>query len=304
MLIRNQVINSLVNKSGFAKILGTTTLLLTLTGMGSNANAATFNWNNVGWSTSTASGTTFNNVDSSGIDITVEYSDNMWDGTPGIYSAHPLGDTYEGTLRFTNDTSRPLENTWVKLTFSEAVYIDETWVGSLSTLSNNRKEWVSLSAYSGTSVDSGSLVAASKYDTYENFFGNRFGSATSGVYNANADTPSLIGLDPNIGDKVYTTQGIGSQGNNRPTDKFGRVFFEYADNAVQTLYIEHFVTNLDSNPSPEDSRSTGLASVAIGQNIVFQQAATVPEPSSILGLVAVSGSIAGSWLVRKVTRNK
>ncbi len=302
MLVRNKVLNSLVNKSSFAKILGTTTLLLTLTGISSNANAATFNWQSEGWNTSTASGTTFNNVDNSGIDITVEYSTNMWDGTPGIYGIddpHALGSTYQDSLRFTNDTSSLTENTWVKLQFSEAVYIDETWIGSLSTLSNNRKEWLNFSAYSGTSLDGGSLVAASKYDTYENFFGNTSGSTTSGAYNANADTPSLIGLDTNVADKIYTTQGIGSQGNNTATDKFGRVFFEYADNAVQTLYIEHFTTNLDSNPSPDDSRSRGRTSVAIGQNIAFRKAATVPEPSSILGLVAVGGSIAGSFLARK-----
>ncbi len=311
-------ITHLFDKSALNKIISTTTLLLVVTSIGGNANAATLNWDELGWNAnynrandtydSTDSGTTFMNIDGSGVDVTVEYSDNMWNGEPNLYENHPLGSTYNGTLRFTNDTSTK-ENTWLKLTFSEAVYIDEISLGSLSTIGDNRREWLSLAAYSGTEVDENALVKASNYNTFENFFGGQ--TSSTNTYENNADDPSLVSLDTDFGtdmdDAIYTTYGVGSQGNNKDDDYFGRVFFEYKDQAVQTLYIQNFATNIGSEggtPDVNDSRSSGKTSVAIGQNIVFTKATAandsqkVPEPSLVLGFIAVAG-ISKAWKYRQ-----
>ncbi|MDJ0796507.1 MAG: PEP-CTERM sorting domain-containing protein [Calothrix sp. MO_167.B12] len=301
MSLLNTITKLLFDKSALTKILSTTTLLLAITSIGSNANAATLNWNDLGWSSvknggkydSTDSGTVFRNVDGSGIDVTVEYSNNMWNGEPNLYERHPLNDTYKGTLRFTNDKSEK-ENTWLKLTFSEVVNIDEMWIGSLSTIRSNRREWLSFAAYSGTEINENNLVKASNYNTFENFFGGQTGSSTA-VYEDNADTPSLVSLDTDFGtandDAVYTTYGIGNQVNNL----FGRVFFEYNNQAVQTLYIQNFATDPrreGDTPEADDSRSSGKTSVAIGQSIVFRkadQSQKVPEPSLVFGLLLVAG---------------
>jgi hypothetical protein len=313
MSLVKTIVSSITYKSALNKILSTTTGLLVFVGVGSNADAATLNWKNLGWSEtylnnkydSTDSGSIFTNVDGSGVDVRVEYSDNMWNGDPNLYKNHPLGSAYDDSLRFTNNTSGSADKTWVKLTFSEAVYIDEAWVGSLSTLANNRREWMNFSAYSDASLNSDKLVSASKYDTYANFFGNQTGTSTSGDYVQNADDPNLVGLDGDTGDKIYTTYGVGSQGNNTSNDKFGRVFFEYGDNAVKTLYIEHFVTQLDNSPKADDPLATGLTSVSIGNNIAFRRATKppvpnptqVPESSTILGLLVV-GAVGSCSLFR------
>lgn len=306
MSLVNKITN-LFDKSALFKIMSATTLSMAIASIGGNANAATLNWNQVGWTDnqinnlydSTDSGTIFTNVDGSGVDVKVEYSDNMWNGDPNIYENHPLDDTYNGSLRLTNNTAQQ-ESTWLKLTFSEAVYIDEMWLGSLSTIGNNRREWMSFTAYSGTEIDDNEVVKASNYNTFENFFNGQTGSNTT-TYEDNADDPSLVSLDNDFGtandDGVNTTYGVGSQGNNSDDDSFGRVFFEYTDQAVQTLYIQHFVTdprNEGDTPDANDQRSSKKTSVTIGQNIVFTKAKTeepekVPEPSLVLGLIAGAG---------------
>ncbi|MGB5913873.1 MAG: hypothetical protein WBG63_03350, partial [Phormidesmis sp.] len=194
-----------------------------------SAQAATLNWYDLWDTDSTESSRTFRNVDGSGIDINVEYSTNMYwskqnEGRLNLYDngasqknalndSHPL-DQYDGILRLTNDRNKNPESVFLKLTFSEAVNLDEFWVGSLSTIGNAR-EWVSVSAYGTDEVSLGDLdsyadqrVAATKYDTYENFFGNQ-----AGDYTAKADKASLVRLDTDTSDKVYTTAGVGNQSN-------------------------------------------------------------------------------------------
>ena len=281
-------------------VASTLVTALTLSGaaVSGQAQAATLNWYDLWDTSSTASSRTFGDVGGSGINVNVEYSTNMYwstqnngrvniydNGTPQknvLNDTHPL-DQYDGILRMTNDRSDDPESVFVKLTFSEAVHLDEFWVGSLSTIGDAR-EWMSVSAYASDEVDFNNLesyadqrVAASKYDTYENFFGN-----TNGDYHVKADSDSLVMLDADVTDKVYTTGGVGSQGDG----DYGRVFFEYSDKAVQSLVIEHFTTKKD-NSAKSSSRYT---SVAVSPNSFFTRATTpteVPEPMSIFGLLAV-----------------
>ena len=301
---------ALANRDLGSQFLGASILATALTLGGaaasSQAQAASLNWYDLWDTSSTESSRTFGDVDGSGIDINVEYSTNMFwstqnegrvnlydNGTPqknALNDTHPL-DQYDGILRMTNDRTDNPESTFVKLTFSEAVYLDEFWVGSLSTIGDAR-EWMSVSAYESDDVDFNNLdsyadqrVAASKYDTYENFFGN-----TDGDYTAKADDAELVALDDDTTDNVYTTAGLGRQGGGN----YGRVFFEYSDEAVQSLVIEHFTTQKD-NSAESSSRYT---SVAVSPSIFFTKADTpteIPEPTSILGMLAFGGlSVAGS----------
>jgi len=288
---------ALANRDLGSQFLGASILATALTLVGAaasgQAQAASLNWYDLWDTSSTESSRTFGDVDGSGIDINVEYSTNMFwstqnegrvnlydNGTPqknALNDTHPL-DQYDGILRMTNDRTDNPESTFVKLTFSEAVYLDEFWVGSLSTLGDAR-EWMSVSAYESDDVDFNNLdsyadqrVAASKYDTYENFFGN-----TDGDYTAKADDAELVALDDDTTDNVYTTAGLGRQGGGN----YGRVFFEYSDEAVQSPVIEHFTTQKD-NSAESSSRYT---SVAVSPSIFFTKADTpteIPEPTSIL----------------------
>ncbi|MGC1527642.1 MAG: hypothetical protein WA783_16480 [Phormidesmis sp.] len=265
-----------------------------------SAQAATLNWYDLWDTDSTESSRTFRNVDGSGIDINVEYSTNMYwskqnEGRLNLYDngasqknalndSHPL-DQYDGILRLTNDRNKNPESVFLKLTFSEAVNLDEFWVGSLSTIGNAR-EWVSVSAYGTDEVSLGDLdsyadqrVAATKYDTYDNFFGNK-----AGDYTAKADKASLVSLDADTSDKVYTTAGVGNQSN----QDYGRVFFEYSDEAVRSLVIEHFTTAKNNG----NKASTKYTSVAVSPNIFFTKtddSTAVPEPTALLGLLAFGG---------------
>lgn len=274
--------------STFAKLLGATLPVAAIAATGGNALAASFNWVDVGWDPSiTASGTTFFDVDGSGVDVTVSYSDNMWDGIPDLYDAsHPAGmGTYDGSLRFTGtgyargDLDGPSDSTFVTLEFSQDINIDQLWAGSLSNIRGSTPEWMSVSAYSANE----DLVAATKYGTYEDFFGN-----TGGSYNPKADADGLVNLDPDTSDYIYTTEGVGIQeaGN---TGDYGRVFFEYAAAPVRKLTFEHFMTE-----------SARRSSVAIGSDIQFSTPSEdVPEPASVVAVLAVG---ALGWRLRRSSR--
>ncbi len=297
------------------RLWGTSILAIALTlgtaatGPLSSAQAATLRWHDIWDTNSTKSSRTFGNVDGSGLDINVEYSTNMYwsqqnegrlniydNGTPqknALNDSHPL-DQYDGILRITNDRSQNPKSTFVKLTFSEAVNLDEFWVGSLSTIGNAR-EWASVSAYATDDVTLDDLdsyaeqrVAATRYGTYEDFFGDR-----AGDYTAKADRASLVRLDSDTSDRVYTTAGVGDQSD----QDYGRVFFEYSNEAVRSLVIEHFTTAKNN----DTKASTKYTSVAVGPNIFFTKAdesTKVPEPATLLGLLAFGG------LATRTVRNR
>ena len=91
-------------------------------------------------------------------------------------------------------------------------------------------------------------------------------------------------MDSDISDRVYTTAGVGSQSNR----DYGRVFFEYSDEAIQSLVIEHFTTD----KADDNTASTRYTSVAVSPNIFFTKATSptpeaVPEPNALIGLLAL-----------------
>lgn len=268
-----------------------------------------------------ASGQTFNNIDGSGIDVKVIFSDNMYDASPNIYNTtRPLddtsdangGETYNYAFRFTNETNLPRDPTWVAIEFSQPVTLDEFWLGSISKI-GSRNEVMRLSAYSGTystdnsgtqeldtsNLDSNDLVAASKYDTYQNFFGGTTGSVTGGDLinestSYSADNPSSVNLDTD-GNEIYETVGLGAQLSGG-IGEYGRVFFEY-DTPVQTIFVEHEAWN-NNNPNDPSNQKT---SVVLSPEFQFQE---VPfEFSPTLGLL-LSGGILGSQYLKHKYANK
>ena len=104
------------------------------------ASASTLVWDvlNPAWDESDQSGLqSFADIDGSGVDIDVFYTDNMFDNNsvPDIYSAADApSPEINGTLRFTNDRNGVIEPTTVTIVFSEEVFIDAASVVSLSVI--------------------------------------------------------------------------------------------------------------------------------------------------------------------------
>jgi hypothetical protein len=256
-------------------------------------NNPNFNWYDL-WNTgSTEPKRTFQNVNGSGIDVTVEYSTGQrWQSSNGnrlnLYDNYELqkhsdNDShnlwiYHGTLRFTNnnsnDNSTPPDSSFVKITFSEPVYIDNLWAGSLSTIGNKR-EWMKVHAYSTDGIDfknlsahTKELVSPSQVDHYEDFFNTTCTDSNVEGAKCNydgADNPNFVEIIANK-DGSVTLKAKGSQG----SQQYGRAFFEYANTPVKTIVFEHFVTDTNDDASGNN----GYTSVAISPNLVFSKAGT------------------------------
>ena len=288
----------MVNCSNFVKFasliltstcLGLTSVTQPLYAVDDN-DSSTFNWYEL-WDTGSSQTTrTFSNVNDSGVDVTVEYStnqrwqqDNYHNGL-NLYDnyspkKHSLNDShdlwiYHGILRVTNnrnDTGN--DSSWVKMTFSKPVTIEQLWAGSLSVIGDKR-EWLKVSAYSSNSVDlndltasANELVSPSKVDNYEDFFNT---SCNHTTYSDNAeghecnlagaDDPNFIEILPHE-DGAVTLKGLG----NHSSQQYGRAFFEY-NTPVQTIIFEHYATKIDS----DTQRSSSYTSVAISPEFVFE----------------------------------
>jgi hypothetical protein len=229
------------------------------------ANAAMLVWDalNPAWDDLDQSGLqSFANVDGSGIDIDVHYTDNMFsnNSVPNIYHApHAPSPEIEGTLRFTNDRDGILEPTTVTIVFSEAVFIDAASAVSLSLIVGLQENLVveALDAQ-------GNLVAATSYGT---------------------NTPALVQLDID-GDASYRTRGTGAQEDNL----YGDTTYSWTDAAIKSLSFTILLTDVD-----QTTLVMGWSSQGIG-NITFTP---VPEPNTALLL---AGGLLGIAIQRRRRR--
>jgi PEP-CTERM motif len=218
------------------------------------AQASTIDWTGLdpAWDDTDTSGQqSFSNVDGSGIDITVAYTDNMFDNNsvPNLYTTENAPTAgIAGTLRFTNDRRdrASVMATAVTISFSEAVYIDEMGTVSLSTI-HNKQENMIVEAFDAN----GAAVFATTYGT---------------------NTAGLVDLDTD-GDAAYRSRGLGAQADGL----YGDTFYSYTDIAIKTLRFTIVVTRIG-----EDEIKRGFSSQGI-EDIGFS---AVPEPSTaiLLGL--------------------
>lgn len=222
------------------------------TSLASPSHASSLDWETLGWNPADVSGSqSFMNVDGSGVDVTVDYSTFMWDGTPDVYGPDPdfaLPPDVLGSLRFTNDMDPTggIQPTNVTITFSEEVFIDAASLVSLSIIWDRWQEHGVVEAFDGM----GAPVAASSYTTTD-------------------AAEVLLDMD---GDANYETIGALFQDDGR----YGDALFSWTQVPVKSLSFSLFVTNVGM-----DRPVVGFASAGVG-DVEFR--AAVPEPA-VLGLL-------------------
>jgi len=185
-------------------------------------------------------------VDGSGVDMTVSYTDNMFDNNsvPNIYTpATAPSPEIVGTLRFTNDRQTLLP-TSVTITFSEDVFLSSLGTVSLSIISGKQENMI-VEAFDAL----GQPVLASSYGT---------------------NTPAFTQLDMD-GDAAYHSRGLGLQ----RKGQYGDTFYSYTDVAIRELSYTIFSTSIG-----QDEIRLAFSSQGIG-DIEFESA-TVPEPGSAI----------------------
>jgi hypothetical protein len=187
----------------------------------------------------------FLDVDGSGIDIDVSYSDNMWDdnSVPVIYdsSSAPIPEI-EGSLRFTNDQDGVIEPTNVTITFSEEVFLTEVFALSLSVI-GYRQEHMVVEAFDAN----GGSVFASAYGTL---------------------TPGLVDLDVD-GDAAYDSAGLGYQVHGL----YGNAYLEYLSAPVTSISFSLYLSPMGGGEPVFGWSSVGIASIGF---------TPVPEPGTAL----------------------
>ncbi len=213
------------------------------------AGASTIDWSALvpAWDeNSAASSQSFANVDGSGVDITVSYTDNMFDNNsvPNIYML-PAAPSPEivGTLRFTNDRLTLLP-TSVTITFSEDVFLSSLGTVSLSIIGGKQENMI-VEAFDRL----GQPVLATTYGT---------------------NTPGLTQLDTD-GDAAYQSRGLGKQ----RKGEYGDTFYSYTDIAIRELTYTIFSTAIGADEIALAFSSQGLGDIEF-------RAASVPEPASVL----------------------
>jgi len=216
------------------------------------ASAARIDWDALApaWDDTDQSGSqSFSNVDGSGVDIEVQYSDNMFDNNsvPNIYTAATSpSPEIEGTLRFTNDRDAPFTATSITIVFSEEVFIDAASAVSLSTIFG-RPENLVVEAMNAA----GALVAATT-----------FGS----------NTPALVSQSID-GLASYHSYGLGAQ----EDGLYGDTTYSWTDEAIQSITFSIFVSDF-GGIGGIDNLVLGYSSQGIG-DIDFR---AVPEPTTAL----------------------
>ncbi len=206
------------------------------------AQATTLDWSGLdpAWDDLDTSGRQdFSDVDGSGIDISVSYTDNMFsrNSVPDIYTADfaPSPEII-GSLRFTNDRAT-LRETSVAITFSQDVFISDLGTVSLSTIFGQQENIV-VEAFDAL----GASVLATSYGT---------------------NTAGLVQLDTD-GDGAYRSRGLGAQ----EDGLYGDTFYTYTDFAVRTLRFTNFVTEFGGDTIALGFSSQGIRNVEFSLSLI------------------------------------
>lgn len=213
----------------------------------------------------------FTNVASSGVNIDIYYSQNMFDqvaiDVPNLYGgeAGPNPDgrtTGSTTLRFTRDyTDNYVHATngsvrspmTIVASFSEPVFLNEYIIGSLSRVGTN-SENVVVRAFDGPDA-TGSVIKASTFDNISDLdddssliHGLGDGTAavlTNDLSNVNMDPDNTFdagGSGTNIGsasdDGIYHAIGAGDQSASR----YGRILLKYENTPVRSIAVSTWTT--------------------------------------------------------------
>jgi hypothetical protein len=233
--------------------------------LASQSGALTVDWETIGWDPNDTSGAqVFTNVDGSGVDLTVTYSDNMFynNSVPLLYTDRTAPtDEIVGSLKFTNDNRAIFQPTNVTLTFSEDIFIDRADLISHSIVSTNYQEHTRVSPRDAQ----GNLIAATFYGT---------------------TTPPLVKLDMD-GNSQYESIGLGFQND----AEYGTVFFEYTDQAIRSLSFDLWVTDIGGTELIQGASSVGIDAIDFSP---------VPEPGTAL-LTALG--LLGLGLRSRITRS-
>lgn len=217
-----------------------------LTGTDTNASAGS---GSAGFGLATAGGfsgfgeQSLNNVNGSGVNVKLRYSQNMSPGGPRLYGpggplassllAGPNPDarvTGPYGLVFTGDQSGTITPATLGLDFSEPVLIDSVILGGVSTV-NGKPEAGLVRAWSGAATG-GSLVPASEFANLSSNSGPLYGSASDSV-TTNAAGNAILS-SPASG--VYRVAGAGASEESR----FGRARFGWNTSPVQSLAVSTF----------------------------------------------------------------
>ena len=249
----------------------------------------TFSWKEYWDSDSEDLSRTFSNFEGSGIDVSVNYSDNQaWQVVedhfglnlyeraypPQLSSLNHYHDLYlyDGILRITNNTSSAKEQdrAFVELNFSEPVNLTDFWLGSLSLTHDNRvREWFRFTAYDAE----GKIVAPSRVAAYEDFYSER----CTQTQNQPGDVCNIAGADDPFYEEILN-QADGSVLLKGRADaregKYGRTFF--AAEGVSRIKVEFFATQ----PNNDSQHSDWYTSAAISNTF----SVTPANPDSDNGL--------------------
>ena len=210
----------------------------------------------------------FTNVGNSGVDITIHYSRNNYDGPdlegPDLYqpTTNPLPDRRvmgEYALRVNRDPTILRTPTTIVLVFSESVYLDEFLVGSLSVVGSSHEHAIvrafATADATGPVVKASEFINISNLDTCAPLLHDQCvneGPTPINLLTNIAVDPDLIdnnndGVYENVGsgadDGLYHVYGVIVQ-----PDGYGRAKLVY-DQLVRSIAVSYFPTS-NTNPNP------------------------------------------------------
>ncbi|MFZ0544688.1 MAG: hypothetical protein WAM60_04590 [Candidatus Promineifilaceae bacterium] len=211
----------------------------------------------------------FPNAANSGVDITIYYSDNNYDGPtlegPDLYEPviDPNPDirvTGEYVMRVNRDIGGTRTPTTVVISFSEPVFMDEFIVGSLSDVDFSYEHAIVRAFASddatGPVVKASGFINISDLENCDTLLLDQ--CVATGPINTNllsnvAVDPDLIdsnndGVYENVGsvadDGLYHVYGVIAQ-----PDGYGRVKLIYGSDPIQSIAASYFPT-ISSDPDP------------------------------------------------------
>lgn len=252
----------------------------------------------------------FPNVASSGLDMTVYYSNNNWDGNilegpdlymPGVSNPNPdRRVTGEYVVRMTRDHVGTRTPTTIVLVFSEPVYMDEYLVASLSIVDASHEHAIirafATADATGPVVKASELINISDLDTCAPLLLDQ--CVNEGPTPSNALTN--VEIDPDMidanNDGVYENVGTASDdglyhvyGDITQPDGYGRIKVVYGLTPVRSIAVSFFATSTaNANPFTDTAYTAQWISTIVAPHTftpaeetaitLSQSSATVKNP--------------------------